>query len=274
MKWTRRSLLCAAPAGWVTAVAAADPFLIQHVATRPADSLPASYPAQDPDLVRETVGAAHGRIDRVRELLGLSSALAKATWDWGFGDWETALGAASHTGNREIAALLIEHGARPDVFTFAMLGQLDVVKALVAANPGVQRLHGPHGITLLQHARAGGAKSAGVVEFLTSLGDADIGQISVELDADWAKKYPGDYSLDATGNDRLIVAPARNGGLTIQRGKTGTPRNLLHQGQHTFHPTGAPRVVIRFDVADERVSTLRIIDAGVERTAARVPAGG
>ncbi|MCC6358010.1 MAG: hypothetical protein IT450_04650, partial [Phycisphaerales bacterium] len=150
----------------------------------------------------------------------------------------------------------------------------DVVKALVAANPGVQRLHGPHGITLLQHARAGGPKSAGVVEFLTSLGDADFGQISVELDADWAKKYPGDYSLDAAGNDRLIVAPARNGGLTIQRGKTGTPRNLLHQGQHTFHPTGAPRVVIRFDVADERVSTLRIIDAGIERTAARVPAGG
>jgi hypothetical protein len=34
--------------------------------------------------------------------------LARAAWDWGFGDWETALGAASHMGSRPI---------RPDQFT-------------------------------------------------------------------------------------------------------------------------------------------------------------
>jgi hypothetical protein len=32
----------------------------------------------------------------------------------------------------------------------------DVVKALVAARPGVQRTLGPHGITLLAHAEVGG----------------------------------------------------------------------------------------------------------------------
>ncbi len=87
----------------------------------------AEFPSQDPALVRETVAAAHTRIERVRELVEASPALAKAAWDWGFGDWESALGAASHMGRVDIAELLIAHGARPNLFTFAMLGQLDVV---------------------------------------------------------------------------------------------------------------------------------------------------
>jgi hypothetical protein len=44
----------------------------------------------------------------------------RAAWDWGFGDWEDALGACSHTGNREIAGYLIER-ARPTIFSAAML---------------------------------------------------------------------------------------------------------------------------------------------------------
>ena len=44
-----------------------------------------------------------------------------------------------------------------------MLGQLDVVKAFIDASPGVQRIHGPHGITLLAHARAGGEKAKPVL---------------------------------------------------------------------------------------------------------------
>ncbi|MDZ4806037.1 MAG: hypothetical protein SGI90_14355 [Candidatus Eisenbacteria bacterium] len=87
---------------------------------QPADGpLPLSpgFPSHDPDLARGMVGASHGNVARVRELLAISGALSKASWDWGFGDWETALGAASHTGNREIAALLMENGARPDIFT-------------------------------------------------------------------------------------------------------------------------------------------------------------
>ncbi|MEE8128865.1 MAG: ankyrin repeat domain-containing protein, partial [Vicinamibacterales bacterium] len=105
--------------------------------------LPASYPSHDPDLVREVVGKAHVNYDRVRELVTPRPALAKAVWDWGFGDWESALGAASHMGRPDIAQLLIEHGARPNLFTFAMLGQVDVVRATCDANPGIQRQPGP-----------------------------------------------------------------------------------------------------------------------------------
>lgn len=50
------------------------------------------------------------------------------------------------------AEVLIEHGARPNLFTFAMMGDLRVVRALVDAHPGIRGLHGPHGLTLLHHA--------------------------------------------------------------------------------------------------------------------------
>ena len=39
--------------------------------------------------------------------LTLHPALARASWDWGYGDWETPIDAASHVGNRAIAEFLI-----------------------------------------------------------------------------------------------------------------------------------------------------------------------
>ncbi len=125
-------------------------------AEAPAPALPDSWPTQPPDLAREMVGASHGRVERVRELLAVHSSLARAAWDWGFGDWETALGAASHVGNREIAELLLAHGAQPTIFSAAMLGQVATVRAFIEAAPGIQKTAGPHGLTLLHHARAGG----------------------------------------------------------------------------------------------------------------------
>src|SRR4029077_6872847 len=86
-----------------------------------------AFPGQDPQLVKEMVGVAHGNIARVRELVSRQQTLAKANWDWGFGDWESALDAASHVGNREIAEFLLANGARPTIFCAAMLGQLDTV---------------------------------------------------------------------------------------------------------------------------------------------------
>ena len=130
-----------------------------------------SFPSQHPFLAKEMVGVSHGNLTRVKELVTAHPALANASWDWGFGDWETALGAASHVGNRAIAELLIENGAGPTIFSAAMLGQLDVVKAFAAAIPDVNQLRGPHGIPLVNHARAGGAQAADVLKHLESLGN-------------------------------------------------------------------------------------------------------
>ena len=96
-----------------------------------------SYPRQPAALAREMVGASHVNVKRVKELLAQRPALVNASWDWGFGDWETALGAASHVGNKEIAELLLAGGAAPTMFSAAMLGQTAVLKAMIAARPGV-----------------------------------------------------------------------------------------------------------------------------------------
>ena len=71
-----------------------------------------------------------------------------------------------------------------------MLGQLDVVRAIIQANPGIQRLHGPHGITLLRHAQAGGEQAAKVVDYLSELGDANIGYETVAIPDGLVRSIP------------------------------------------------------------------------------------
>ena len=125
----------------------------------------------DPELVEDFVNNAHGNLDRVRDLLDRHKTIVNAAWDWGGGDWETGLGAAAHMGRRDIALLLLEHGARMDIFAAAMLGHLEIVRATIQAFPAASRWRGPHGITLLKHAEAGGAAAAPVVDYLRSLGE-------------------------------------------------------------------------------------------------------
>src|SRR5262245_28266608 len=126
-------------------------------------------PALESKLVQEFVGNAHGDLARVKELLAQEPGLINATWDWGGGDFETALGAASHMGRKDIANFLLQHGARLDIFAAATLGQLEVVKAALAANPEARNTPGPHGIPLIAHAQAGGEEAQAVLEFLQSL---------------------------------------------------------------------------------------------------------
>lgn len=119
-----------------------------------------------PELVEEFVGKAHGDLERVKALLEEEPRLLHAAWDWGGGDWETALGAAAHMGRKDIAAYLLDKGARMDIFAAAMLGKLDLVKSMLAAQPELGSALGPHGIPLMVHAEAGGEGAAAVVKLL------------------------------------------------------------------------------------------------------------
>ncbi|MBO7748577.1 ankyrin repeat domain-containing protein [Paenibacillus sp. MWE-103] len=123
-------------------------------------------PSIAPELVQSFVGSAHGDLDRVKELLEQEPGLLNAAWDWGGGDWETALGAAAHMGRRDIALYLLGKGARLDLFAAAMLGKLEIVKALLADDPARKDALGPHGIPLIAHAQAGGEEAGSVVAFL------------------------------------------------------------------------------------------------------------
>src|SRR2546421_5962834 len=113
--------------------------------------------ALDPALVQNFVANAHGNAELVIKLLEQEPMLINAAWDWGGGDWETALGAAAHMGRKDIAHILLEKGARIDIFAAAMLGQVEIVRTMLQAFPEMRHGPGPHGIPLLNHAQAGGA---------------------------------------------------------------------------------------------------------------------
>lgn len=130
-------------------------------------------PQLDPEQVRQFVIAGHGDLPKTKQLLHGCPELLNAAWDWGGGDWETALGGAAHTGSRAVAKFLLQQGARMDVFAAAMLGELEIVRAILAAQPQQAGAAGPHGIPLLAHARVGGEPAQAVVELLESLAVAE-----------------------------------------------------------------------------------------------------
>lgn len=129
----------------------------------------AQKPPVDSKLVHEMVMVAHGNLPRVMELVNQEPTLVNAVWDWGGGDWESALGAAAHVGHRDIAEYLLAQGARIDLFAAAMLGKLEIVQAIITALPDALNVPGPHGISLLVHAEMGGTVAKPVMEYLQSL---------------------------------------------------------------------------------------------------------
>ena len=122
------------------------------------------------ELVKDFVVKGHHDLEGVKQMLKEQPALIYATWDWGGGDFETALGGASHMGRKDIAEYLIQNGARMDIFAAAMLGKLEVVKTMLTTFPEMKTCRGAHGISLLTHAQKGGESASLVVDYLKSLG--------------------------------------------------------------------------------------------------------
>ena len=124
----------------------------------------------DKNVVHEFVKVSHNDFDRAKEILSKYPHIINSAWDWGDGDFETAIGAAGHMGHRDYALYLISQGARTDVFVLAMLGQTEIVKSMLSQYPNLLNSLGPHGFTLLHHAKQGKEHSAELYEFLQSKG--------------------------------------------------------------------------------------------------------
>jgi hypothetical protein len=122
------------------------------------------------DKVKQFVIAGHGKFDEVKKMLGEFPTLLYATWDWGSGDFETALEGAGHVGNKEIANYLITLGARTNLFVLTMLGKTAIVKNFLDTYPQYLNARGPHGLTFLHHAQKGGDDSKELLEYLQSKG--------------------------------------------------------------------------------------------------------
>ena len=120
-------------------------------------------------LVQDFVIFAHSDLDMVKKLLDKEPAVLNGTMDWGGGDWETALGGASHMGRRDIVEFLLDRGARIDIFCAAMMGQTDAVKSFLTLQPRLIDAKGPHGFTLHFHAQVGGKEAENVLDYLQSV---------------------------------------------------------------------------------------------------------
>ena len=122
------------------------------------------------DKVKDFVIAGHGNLNAVKQMLAEMPTLLYATYDWGAGDFETALEGAGHVGNKEIARHLIGLGARTNLFVLTMLGETALVKAWLDLYPQYLTARGPHGLTLLHHAQKGGEASKELADYLQSRG--------------------------------------------------------------------------------------------------------
>jgi hypothetical protein len=127
-------------------------------------------PAINAEIVKEFVIAGHGNLEKVKQMLAETPGLLNASWDWGGGDFETAIEGAGHVGNKAIASYLLEQGARANIFCLAMLGKLEIVKALLDAYPNLKDSKGPHGIQLIHHATKGGEEAKATLDYLKSIG--------------------------------------------------------------------------------------------------------
>jgi hypothetical protein len=272
---TRRSFLATASAclfAAATSAADAQPSTYSDNDRRKELKLSPSFPCYPSDMIQEIVTFAHFDLDRLKALLQPRPQLANAAWDWGFGDWETPLGAACHMGRRDIAQFLIDIGAPPTLFSSVLFGDVDTLKHLVERNPGIQRVAGPHSISLLAHARMAGKSATEIARYLESLGDSDLTR-PAPFSKEEASSICGDYHVDA---DPAVVITVSNDmdmyaktpmytyppQLNFTR-KGAMARPLFHRGDRSFYPAGAPRVEVKF-ASTEQGATLTVSDgAGV-----------
>lgn len=140
---------------------------------------PPTAPAHiESTLVNDWIIKAHQRkLDAMKELLARQPSLIHSSWDWGNGDFESALQAAAHTGSREMALFLLDQGARLDLFATTMLGQATLLRNAVETFPASINVRGAHGITLLSHAVQGRDQARSTLDYLLGKG-IDINESS------------------------------------------------------------------------------------------------
>jgi ankyrin repeat protein len=204
----------------------------------PAQTVDTQRPAPlDLAMVKDWVAKAHQRkLDPMRELLQREPNLIQSSWDWGAGDWESALQAAAHTGSREMALFLLDQGARVDLFAACMLGELTALKMMLETFPGSLKVRGAHGIPLLSHAVAGDTPAIAVVEFLLAKGvdvnlPANNGMTALMIAVQTGRRETVQLLLGKGANPR---AKAQNGNtplsLSLKGERTGIASDLRAAG--------------------------------------------
>ena len=158
----------------LTGATAALLFMNKSTSAQPPAQEPAPFPL---DLVKEFVIAGHGDFPKVQAMLKEHPNLIYSKYDWGNGDFEAAIEGAGHVGNKEIANHLLDAGSRVTLYILTMLGRTELVKPILEAYPQLITAKGPHGFTLLHHAKVGGKDAEQLYSWLQEKG----------LKEDWVK---------------------------------------------------------------------------------------
>ena len=180
-------------------------------------------PRLDPETVQSFVANAHGDLEVVSALLAEEPRSRERRLGLG----RRATGRPASAPRRTWVAATSpsscsSNGARLDIFAAAMLGDVEVVRAMLAAYPAKRDELGPHGIPLVAHARAGGADARAVLELLETDGGRRMSVVATDLDTAvsdaaahlyvWAlKDIPQDL------RDALAEAAGRETSVTGQR---------------------------------------------------------
>jgi ankyrin repeat protein len=122
------------------------------------------------NIVKDFVGAGHRDLSKVQSMMSDYPNIVHCTYDWGNGDFESAIEGAGHVGQKAIAEYLIENGSRITLYALAMLGKTELVKPVLEAFPKLVFANGPHGFTLLHHAKLAGKDGEELVNYLQEKG--------------------------------------------------------------------------------------------------------
>ena len=244
-----------------------------------AVNAPKHFPNIPPEIIEEVVGKSHFDLEGVKSLVGKRPELSRSVWEWRFGDFESAIGAASHVGRRDIALYLMSKGARPTLFTFAMLGHFNVVKSAIEATIGIQETTGPHGIGLLDHAYAGERMKDNMtkseiesleqtIDYLSGLGNAN-GVDYMDVSPEEQKKYLGNYKYGNGDKEGFTIGVNMRKLLSL--GPIGGFGGALYKiGDNLFTYNGTPSVTISFNMKDGDVTSLTLTEPDITLTAAKV----
>ncbi len=151
------------------------------------------------ETIKAFVSAGHGNLEQVKTMLSANPDLLDAAFEWREGDFETALQAASHVGQSAIALYLLEHGAKLEITTAAMLGDLASVKDFIAADSNAIRTRGAHGISLLVHAVISGHEE--LIRHLVTLGATEGASMAFNIAVDFADYAIVQFLLEQTKPD-------------------------------------------------------------------------
>ncbi|MGL4522848.1 MAG: ankyrin repeat domain-containing protein [Bacilli bacterium] len=116
--------------------------------------------------VKQWIVAAHMDLKAVKKLYYETPSLIHSNYDWGNGEWESAIDAASHTGQIDIVKFLLDKGAHPTIFSAAVLGDIELVTIFLNRQPQALYAEGPHGISLLDHVQIGGPGNDQIYNYL------------------------------------------------------------------------------------------------------------